>query len=250
LALAACVLLHAAAAAADGLDVAATSSVPEGVGELPDPLFDEAVEAELVEVWDPFEGGNRAVLRFNQQVDTVLWDPIAKAYRFVVPDVARRAIVRALANLNTPIYLVNHLLQGHPLDAAESLGAFFMNSTFGLAGFVDTASGVGLDPKRADFGQTLARIGVGSGPYLVFPILGPSTLRDGFGGIIDRAFHPLTYTLAFPVQLVWGGGAGFARRDAVSDAMQAMEESSVDFYAVLRSAYAQAREREIRREGD
>ena len=86
---------------------------------------------------------------------------------------------------------------------------------------------------------------MGSGPYLVFPILGPSTLRDGFGGIIDRAFHPLTYTLAFPVQLVWGGGAGFARRDAVSDAMQAMEESSVDFYAVLRSAYMQERRRAI-----
>ena len=93
--------------------------------------------------------------------------------------------------------------------------------------------------------MSLAKAGIGHGPYLVLPIFGPATLRDGFGWVVDRAFHPLTYVLGVPVQLVWRGGAGVAQRDAAADALEALEESSLDFYAVLRSAYIQSRDKEI-----
>jgi phospholipid-binding lipoprotein MlaA len=219
---------------------------PPGEGlslEAADPLFDDAFLAP--EVYDPFEGGNRLILRFNQGVDRVLWSPLTTAYRFAVPDPARTCLRRALHNLNTPVYMVNHLLQLRPVAAAETLGAFVMNTGWGLGGLFDAASAVGLESKPADFGQTLALAGLGSGPYLVIPIFGPSTLRDGFGWVVDRAFHPLTYILGVPVQLVWRGGAGVAERDAVADALDALEESSLDFYAVLRSAYVQSREKVI-----
>jgi phospholipid-binding lipoprotein MlaA len=214
--------------------------------DAPDPLFDEDFDAEIgPQVYDPFESGNRAVLRFNQALDHVLWSPLTTAYRFVLPEPARRSVRRALDNLNTPVYVMNHLLQLHPLAAAETLGAFVMNSTWGIGGFFDAASAVGLRRVPADFGQTLARAGVGSGPYIVIPIFGPSTVRDGFGWVVDRAFHPATYFLGVPVQLVWRGGVGVADREAAADALEALEESSLDFYSVLRSAYVQARAREI-----
>jgi phospholipid-binding lipoprotein MlaA len=219
---------------------------PQALEDAPDPLFDEDFDAEIgPQVSDPFESGNRAILRFNQALDHVLWSPLTKGYRFVVPEPARRSVRRALDNLNTPVYVVNHLLQLHPLAAAETLGAFVMNSTWGIGGLFDAASAVGLRRVPADFGQTLARAGVGAGPYLVIPVFGPSTVRDGFGWVVDRAFHPATYFLGVPVQLVWRGGVGVADRDAVADKLEALEESSLDFYSVLRSAYVQAREREI-----
>lgn len=211
-----------------------------------DALFDDADDAELYgpEAYDPFESGNRAVFRFNQAVGRWVWNPVTRGYRFAVPGAVRRAVRRAFVNLNTPIYLVNHLLQLRFRDAAETLGAFAMNSVFGFAGLLDTSSGIGLALKPADFGQTLALVGVGSGPYLVFPVVGPTTARDGVGFVIDRAFHPLTYVLAIPAQLAGYGGAGIARRDEAHEALKALE-STLDPYAVVRSAYTQAREHSI-----
>lgn len=230
----------------------ATAELPEGAqeqaaAEAPDPLFDD--EDLGPEIYDPFESGNRAILRFNQGIDHVLWTPLTDGYRFIVPEPGRRAVRRALANLNTPIYVVNHILQIHPVAALETLGAFVMNTTWGMGGLFDAASAVGLERKPADFGQTLARAGVGAGPYIVIPIFGPSTMRDGFGWVVDRAFHPLTYILGVPVQAIWRGGAGVAERDAVADSLDALEESSVDFYAALRSAYMQARAKEVESQG-
>ena len=224
-------------------------SEPVALEQQPDPLFDDDFDDDfdqMPEVYDPFESGNRLILIFNQGIDKVLWSPITKGYRLAVPEPGRRALRRALANLNTPVYVVNHILQLRPLAAAETLGAFIMNSTFGIAGFLDAAVSVGLERREADFGQTLALAGVGAGPYIVVPILGPSTFRDGFGWVVDRAFHPATYFLGIPIQIIWRGGAGLAEREAVADAMEALEESSLDYYSVLRSAYTQARERQIR----
>jgi len=214
----------------------------------PDPLFDDDFDdsfGESPEVYDPFESGNRVMLTFNQGVDRVLWSPLTKGYRLAVPEPGRRALRRVLDNLNTPIYMVNHLLQLRPGAAAETFGAFVVNTTFGIGGLLDAGEAAGFERVPADFGQTLARAGVGAGPYIVVPILGPSTFRDGFGWVVDRAFHPATYFLGIPIQLMWRGGAGMAEREAVADAMEALEESSLDYYSVLRSAYVQAREREI-----
>ncbi|MEE2677317.1 MAG: VacJ family lipoprotein [Myxococcota bacterium] len=259
-AVAAALLLVPAGAAAEGSahppDPPVVSTVvenPHSSGGLPndelepDPLFDD--EAEPEEIYDPFETSNRAIYSFNRGASKVFFDPLTRGYRFVVPGVVRRAILRAFHNLNAPIFIVNNLLQLRPLDALETLGAFAMNLTFGLGGLVETASGAGLALVPADFGQTLAKVGVGPGPYIIMPLLGPTTLRDGLGFVVDRAFHPLTYVLAVPVQLIGYGGIGVARRDEVRDQMQALESSSIDPYAVLRSAYTQARAKQIEAAG-
>lgn len=212
----------------------------------PDPLFDEDFEEFAgPEIYDPLENSNRVVFGFNRQVDRFFWDPVSRGYRFVVPGPARRSLIRAFANLNTPIYLVNNLLQVRFVDAAETLGAFVVNTTVGLGGLLDAGQAVGLTPQPADFGQTLALAGVGNGPYLVIPILGPSTLRDGFGGMVDRFFHPLTYLIGITPQLMWGGGVGITRRAEMNDELKLLEESSLDYYSVMRSAYLQAREHAI-----
>lgn len=211
-----------------------------------DPLFDEwDEEQEEAEVYDPLEPGNRRVHGFNQQVDRFVFGPVTDTYRKVVPDPARRSIRRALVNLNAPIYMVNNVLQLRFVDAVMTLGAFTMNLTFGIGGLFDTADGIRCELKQADFGQTMALYGVGAGPYVVLPVLGPTTARDGIGWVIDRAFHPLTYVLAVPVQLMWGGGHGVAYREEVADGMAALQETAIDSYAVIRSAYTQAREQSI-----
>ena len=191
------------------------ATLPEGEFE-PDPLFDDDVEE--AEIYDPFESSNRVIYRFNRGASKVVFDPLTRGYRFVVPGVARRAILRAFHNLNAPIFIVNNLLQLRPLAALETLGAFAMNLTFGLGGLVETASGAGLALVPADFGQTLAGVGVGPGPYIIMPLLGPTTLRDGLGFVVDRAFHPLTYVLAVPVQLIGYGGVGAARASNTASA--------------------------------
>ncbi|MGI9592411.1 MAG: MlaA family lipoprotein [Myxococcota bacterium] len=211
-----------------------------------DPLFDEYDETqEEAEVYDPLEPGNRAVYGFNRQVDRFLFNPVTKGYRMVVPDFARRSIRRVFINLNAPIYVMNNLFQLRLLDAVQTVGAFTMNMTFGFGGLFETGDGIRCELKHADFGQTMALYGVGSGPYLVIPVLGPTTTRDGIGWVIDRAFHPLTYVLGIPIQLMWGGGHGVSYRAEVAEGLAALEESALDPYAVMRSAYAQAREQAI-----
>jgi len=216
----------------------------------PDPLFDEDFEDFAgPEVYDPLENGNRVVFRFNQKVDRFVWDPVTRGYRFVVPAPARRSVGRVFGNLNTPMYLVNNLLQVRFLDAAETLGAFVVNTTIGVGGLFDAGQWVGLAAQPADFGQTLALAGVGNGPYLMIPIFGPSTVRDGVGGVVDLFFHPLTYLIGIAPQLLWRGGAevaeGVSKRAEADAKLKALEESSLDFYSVLRSAYVQTREHSI-----
>jgi phospholipid-binding lipoprotein MlaA len=220
--------------------------------EEPDPLFEaEEEEAESEEfeaaepIGDPLEPANRAVFGFNQKVDRWFWTPITDAYQFVTPEPVRRGVRRAFRNLNTPIFFVNNLLQLRLRDAGETLGAFALNSTLGMLGFFEPSKEAGWEPHPADFGQTLGTVGVGSGPYVVVPILGPTTVRDGVGNAVDRFFQPLNYMLGIPTQLLWGGGAGLSLRDEVAEKLEALEESSVDFYAAMRSAYAQTREKEV-----
>jgi phospholipid-binding lipoprotein MlaA len=262
--LGACLLLQTAPALAAAGDLLAPAgsaafalvapggglSAPALLEPEPDPLFDDDFEEFAVpEVYDPFERGNRAVFRFNQQVDRFFWSPVARGYCFVVPAPARRSLGRAFNNLNTPMYLVNNLLQVRFLDAAETLGAFVVNTTVGVGGLFDAGEWVGLSAQPADFGQTLALAGVGNGPYLMIPIVGPSTLRDGAGGIVDLFFHPLTYLIGVAPQLLWRGGVevaeGVSKRAEADAGLKALEESSLDFYSVLRSAYVQTREHSI-----
>jgi phospholipid-binding lipoprotein MlaA len=238
------------ASAARAEELAAAVDTPAGVSEPAqpaDPLFeDDAADFQAIEpVADPLEGGNRVVFGFNQKLDDWFWSPVTRAYRFVTPEIARVGIRRVLHNLNTPVYVVNHLLQLRLRDAGQALGSFALNSTLGVLGLFEPSKEAGWEVRPADFGQTLGLVGVGNGPYVVVPIFGPTTVRDGFGNAVDYFFQPLNYVLGVPTQLLWGGGAGLSLREEVSDQLNALERSSVDFYSVMRSAYRQSRDQEI-----
>lgn len=130
---------------------------------------------------DPIESFNRQVFEFNDVVDRAFLKPVAQAYEYVLPEPVRDCISNIFSNFREPSNAVNNLLQGKPIDAVSDTCRFVVNSTVGLLGCFDPARQMGLEKHNEDFGQTLGRWGIGSGPYLVVPILGPSTLRDAIG---------------------------------------------------------------------
>ena len=130
---------------------------------------------------DPIESFNRQVFEFNEVVDRAVLKPVAQAYEYVLPEPVRDCIGNVFSNFREPSNAVNNLLQGKPIDAVSDTCRFVVNSTVGLLGCFDPARQMGLEKHNEDFGQTLGRWGIGSGPYLVVPILGPSTVRDAIG---------------------------------------------------------------------
>jgi len=198
---------------------------------------------------DPYEDFNRTLFGFNQRVDQLVIEPVARAYGWVMPDVAERAVLRFFANLNSPSIFVNDVLQLEPKKAGVTLSRFVVNTTVGVAGFVDVADCMGLEGHHADFGQTLAVAGVPSGPYLVLPMAGPSTARDAFGSVVDLAFRPHTYFLGPTVVLLVGGGSGIVTREAYLEELEALRQSSVDFYATMRNIYFQRRAEQLGERG-
>ena len=130
---------------------------------------------------DPIESFNRQVFEFNDVVDRAVLKPVAQAYEFVLPEPVRDCVSNIFSNFREPSNAVNNLLQGKPVDAVSDTCRFVVNSTVGLLGCFDPARQMGLEKHNEDFGQTLGRWGIGSGPYLVVPILGPSTVRDAIG---------------------------------------------------------------------
>jgi len=198
-------------------------------------LEEEAIRS--AELPDPLEPGNRGVLGFNRGVDWILVDPLTRAYSWVMPDPAERAVRRFFDNLASPSVLVNDLLQLRGRRAAVTSARFVVNTTVGVAGLFDPARRVGLADHHSDFGQTLWVYGVGSGPYLMLPLFGPSTARDGFGRLVDGALRPDTWLLGGAPLLVLGVGDGLSLRAMHREALEELERSSVDYYAALRSVY-------------
>lgn len=195
---------------------------------------------------DPLETVNRGTLRFNQTLDHWILDPVTRVYRFIIPDPCKRAMRHFFVNLNTPVVLVNDLLQREWHDAGTTAARFVINTAMGFVGTLDTASAMGINGHDTDFGQTLALAGVGSGPYLVLPVFGPTTVRDGFGNLVGVLFRPTTYLtggsdeLIF-YSLIYGGSSGLVTLEENVDNLRRLESGSVDFYAALRSAYYQVR---------
>lgn len=200
---------------------------------------------------DPLEPMNRKTFAFNQGVDRVLLKPIAKVYIALLPARGRDGIRNFVANLHEPVVLVNNLLQGEFRRAATTAGRFVTNSTLGVGGVMDFAGRHGLARQSGDFGQTLFVWGVHEGPYLVLPVLGPSSPRDGFGMGADLFLNPLFYLtpdfryktgLSF-WQAVVGGIDERARN---IDTLDEIQREAVDFYASMRSLYRQNRAAELR----
>ena len=200
------------------------------------------------EAYDPFEPYNRAVFAFNNGVDYVLLDPLTEAYRFVVPDVFRLAISNFLTHIKAPVYLANELLQGDLDGAGLVTKRFVLNSFTGFGGIVDTASWEGMTYEPEDFGQTLAVWGVGSGPYMVLPLFGPSTTRDGFGLLGDMVLDPINwYTWDSvhentDIDTIRTAATIMTTKDQFLDLQNDLKRNSLDYYAATRSVWLQRRQ--------
>lgn len=197
---------------------------------------------------DPWEGFNRKMFSAHLFFDHNLLIPAATTYRAVTPKPARKGLRNFLANAGSTKTLVNDVLQGQLGRAGKTTGRFLINSTIGFLGFADPASKLGIEGHREDFGQTLAVWGVDSGPYLFLPLLGPSSIRDGFGAAVDIGFDPLFYIRTDPAQYARysrAGATALALREPLLEPLADIEDKSLDYYASLRSFYMQARKREI-----
>lgn len=200
---------------------------------------------------DPYEGFNRGVWAFNNAVDKTVLKPATTVYRTVAPVPARRGISHVFANLAEPFSFINNLLQGKPKRAVTSLGRFLINSTIGVGGLADHATDLGLPEAQEDFGQTLAAHGARKSPYLVMPLLGPSTVRDAVGTAVQAASDPARVVMASELSgtanmAVTGMQVVDLRAFLIETGADALIEESADPYATARSAYFQRREAQIR----
>ncbi len=199
---------------------------------------------------DPLEPMNRAIFQFNEAADKVVLRPAAIGYRTVVPKGVRVGIRNFLDHLSSPITILNALLQGEGERARDSFGRFLTNTILGLGGFIDVATDASIPKHYEDFGQTLAVWGVDSGPYLVLPLLGSSSFRDGIGYGVDSFVDPVGRYIRDEYGLE-GAGVRYAV-DAIDwrasnlQTIDELRQSSLDFYATVRSAYRQRRAHEIR----
>jgi phospholipid-binding lipoprotein MlaA len=191
---------------------------------------------------DPFEPVNRGIYKFNDHADNLLIKPVAELYRGrMIPEFVRTGISNFFSNINDVIVALNSLLQGKVTQAALDVSRITVNTTIGLLGVLDVATDMGLEKHNEDFGQTLGYWGFGSGPYLVLPFLGPSSVRDGIGLIGDIYSDPRSYI--DPVRTRNQVFAlGFVnRRSELLEAGRLLEAAALDPYDFLRDAYLQRR---------
>lgn len=190
---------------------------------------------------DPLEPMNRAIYTLNDGVDTVLMKPLAEVYQGVVPPIVRTGISNVFSNLNDVIVALNNLLQGKGVAALNDLSRIMFNSTIGLLGIIDVATELGIEKNDEDFGQTLGYWGVGDGPYLVVPFIGPSTIRDFTGRIVDWETDPTSYIDPTRDRNAVQGFRLVTRRAELLSASKVLEVAALDEYEFLRDAYLQRR---------
>ncbi|SFV79163.1 VacJ-like lipoprotein precursor [hydrothermal vent metagenome] len=194
---------------------------------------------------DPFEDINRTVYGFNETVDDNLLEPVSRAYKDHVPEVAQDRVSDFFGNLRDVSTLANQILQFKPVESVETLGRILVNSTIGLGGLFDVASDMGLTTDDEDFGQTMGVWGVEQGPYVVLPLLGPSTVRDGVGLFVD--------TTSDANMIDKTEGIGFISSSAINIIDKRVEllpvtdmlDLSDDPYTMMRSSYLQKRKFDV-----
>jgi phospholipid-binding lipoprotein MlaA len=188
---------------------------------------------------DPWEGMNRKIFAFNDVVDRYLLLPVAKGYQAITPQPIDNGISNFYGNLFEIITIVNDLLQFKFGDAANDTGRFLINSTIGVAGFFDVATKMGLERNEEDYGQSFAQWGVDSGPYLVLPLLGPSTVRDAVGKVPEVFTHPIGHVDHVPTR---NSLRGMEIIDLRADLIEAEKLIQGDRYIFIRDSYLQRRE--------
>lgn len=206
-----------------------------------------ATDAGEVEQYDPWEGFNETMFNFNYRLDKYVLKPAANVYRHVMPEPFQVLIANGFDNIRWVPRFVNSVLQGKFGGAGREMARFLINSTAGVGGLFDPAKDYwGIRASKEDFGQTLGVWGVGPGPYLVLPLLPPTTVRDGIGMGVDGAMDPLSYVLPF----FWDR-LGMKVGDTLNDRalnyelFQGVEETTIDLYSSVRHFYLQRRDRLI-----
>jgi phospholipid-binding lipoprotein MlaA len=195
---------------------------------------------------DPLEPLNRGVFAMNRTLDEMLFKPLARLYIAVVPEKGRVAVGNIVTNLGAPVVLVNDLLQGDMDRAGATLGRFMVNTTIGFGGMNDVAADMGVPRHSEDFGQTIGSYGGSTGPFLMLPLLGPSNFRDGIGTVVDGFLDPVGTTLKRGQTVTRFAVEGLDKRANFLDVSEAIEKTSLDYYASIRSVYLQNRAYEIR----
>ena len=205
-------------------------------------IFAAPVMAEDGSKNDPWEGFNRAMFSFNEGLDRAIIKPVAQGYRYVMPDFAEKGVHNFFENISDVKTFVNNILQGKPKEASQDLGRVIVNTTIGIGGLFDVATALEIPKHDEDFGQTFGVWGVDSGPYLVLPLFGPSTLRDGISRVPDMMIDPLQeiadddlYTGLQVLRVI----------DLRASLLDAERVISGDRYTFIRDAYLQRREFEI-----
>ncbi|MBN1829674.1 MAG: VacJ family lipoprotein [Deltaproteobacteria bacterium] len=232
-------------AAAGDTSTTANSDVEEEDAE------DETDHQKITDISDPLEPFNRAMYHFNDKLYFWVLKPVAQGYSAVVPEVARTSVGNFFANIGFPVRFVNCLLQANFSGAATEFGRFFMNTVWGIGGLLDPAASkkIGLQKQDKDFGQTLGIYGLGTGFYINWPFLGPSSVRDSIGLLGDYALSPVTYLN--PWELSTGVNA-YDKVNGVSLKIgdyESLKGAAIDPYVAMRNAYVQYRLKKVKERG-
>jgi phospholipid-binding lipoprotein MlaA len=198
---------------------------------------------------DPFESWNRGVFAVNEELDAAILKPVATAYTKVVPELARAGVTNFFNNFRDGWSAINHLLQGKPVAAAEMGMRVATNALFGIGGIFDPATDLGMERRREDFGQTLGRWGLPAGPYLVLPLLGPSSLRDTAGLPLDLAWATGYLTNDSAVRVGLTVLELVDLRAGLLGATRVVDEIALDKYVFIRDGYL-TRRRSMVYDGD
>ncbi|WP_426089520.1 MlaA family lipoprotein [Janthinobacterium sp. PSPC1-1] len=194
---------------------------------------------------DPLEGYNRAMFKFNDTVDKVALKPVATAYKTVTPSFVQTGVGNFFGNLSDVWSAVNNLLQGKGEAGLQDVVRVSMNSTFGIFGLIDIASQAGIPKHNEDFGQTLGWYGIQPGPYVMLPLLGPSTVRDTVALPLDITGDPWRYKDPVSVRNIGTVTRVVDKRAALLDATNLMEAAALDRYEFIRDGFLQARESKV-----
>lgn len=231
---------------ASGVPVLLASGAVSGDDTAWDDELASETEDAMADAWDPIEPFNRAMFHFNDKLYFWLLKPVGQGYRAVVPTPARKGVKNFFRNLLTPVRLVNSLLQGRAESAGLEFSRFMINTTVGVLGFGDPAKdAIGKTPDGEDLGQTLGSYGIGNGFYVVWPVLGPSSLRDTVGFAGDSFLDPVSYVDP------WGTRLGIRAYDAVNGTSlrigeyEEFKDAAIEPYESMRDAYIQNRKKRI-----
>jgi phospholipid-binding lipoprotein MlaA len=194
---------------------------------------------------DPFEGYNRAMFKFNEGVDAALLTPLAKGYQAVVPELARTGVSNFFGNFGDVWSAFNQLLQGKGQASATMTFRVLTNTLFGIGGLFDVASDLGMERQSEDFGQTLGRWGAPPGPYVVWPLLGPSTLRDTVARPLDLAWSPTLLTRDHATQYSLTALQLIDTRASLLGASRVVDDIALDKYSFIRDAYLARRRNQV-----